>query len=158
MGCFGSPLHGDAMGLVLPCKQPPLLCALPQGQQLPRLCPRDTEASGKESGLLGWVPPHLRACVTQSPSGLLARELLISPSGRPSLSADVILVLGGDKGSSRLSFCRLPCSDKAQHLLVLGGQDKFRCGGFRTSGDLFAAVALRRERAAWLVCPLHSWY
>ena len=57
----------------------------------------------------------------------------------------------GDKGASRLSFCHLPCSDKAQHLLVLGGQDKFRCGGFRESGGLFAAVALRRERVAWLV-------
>lgn len=32
--------------------------------------------------------------MTQSPSGLLARELLISSSGRPSLSADVIPVLG----------------------------------------------------------------
>lgn len=85
---------GMQQGLVLPCKQPPLLCTLPQGQQLPLLGPRDTEASGKESGLLGWVPPHLRACVTQSPAGLLARELLISPSGRPSLSADVILGLG----------------------------------------------------------------
>ena len=57
----------------------------------------------------------------------------------------------GDKGASHLSFCHLPRSDKAQHLLVLGGQDKFRCGGFRASGDLFAAVALRRERVAWLV-------
>lgn len=60
-----------------------------------------------------------------------------------------------------MSFCHLPCSDKAQHLLVLGGQDKFRCGGFRTSGDLSAAVALTRERVAWLVCwvlvsPLHQ--
>lgn len=57
---------------------------------------------------------------------------------------------------SRLSFSHLPFPDKAQHLLVLGGQDKLRCGRCRTSGDLFTAVALRRERVAWLVCPLFS--
>lgn len=122
-----------------------------QGLLTPWSCPTRVRVwKGFRAPGTGLAPPRgLNDPVPFSRAGL-ARELLISSSGRRHSRP------WGDKGASLLSFRHLPCPDKARHLLVLGGQDKFRCGRFRPSGDPFAAVALRRERAAWLVCPLFS--
>lgn len=88
----------------------------------------------------GPPPPRGRNGPGRFRSPRLVREPLISSSGRRHSCP------WGDKGRPRLSSCHLPCPDKARRLLVLGGPDKFRCGGFRTSGDPFVAAALRRER------------
>lgn len=158
MGYFGSPLHGDATGTC-----PSLQTASPSVHPSSGAAAPSTRPQGHRSVWKGiWTPglgptPPEGLCdpVSCRSAGTGALDFTLRETksfcrrhSRP----------WGDKGSSRLSFCHLPCSDKAQHLLVLGGQDKFRCGGFRTSGDLFAAVALRRERAAWPVRPLRSWY
>lgn len=156
MGGLGSSLR-DATGTGPRCKQPPFLCALPQGPLVPPPPPQHCQPhirvwKGIRAPGTGPTPPEgLRDPVPVNPAGTRALDFIVretkSLCGRHSRP-------WGDKGASCLSFCHLPRSDKAQHLLVLGGQDKFRCGGFRTSGDLFAAVALRRDRAAWLICPV----
>lgn len=74
--------------------------------------------------------------MTQSPQTL---ALSIPLSGRPRLSADVTAVLGVIRARHACHSATQSCSDKAQRLLVLGGQDKFRGGRSGTSGDLFAA-------------------
>lgn len=118
---------------------------------------RQASRSEKDFGLLGLVPPHPGVRMTQSLQACQASTRALDFIVRETKSfCRRHSCPWGDKDASCLSFCHLPCPDKAQRLLAIGGQDKFRRGRFRASGDLFAAVALRRERTAWLVCPLFS--